>query len=31
MTYVLQSGVFDEDEVVAIMQDATREEAYNAE
>jgi len=28
--YVLQSGVFDEDEVVAIMRDATREEAYSA-
>lgn len=29
--YVLQSGVFDEEEVVAIMRDATREEAYVAE
>ena len=28
--YVLQSGVFDEAEVVAIMRDATREEAYSA-
>jgi hypothetical protein len=28
--YVLQSGVFDEDEVTAIMRDATREEAYSA-
>jgi cell division protein FtsB len=28
--YVLQSGVFDEEEVVAIMRDATREEAYSA-
>ncbi len=28
--YVLQSGVFDADEVVAIMRDATREEAYSA-
>jgi hypothetical protein len=26
--YVLQSGVFDDDEVTAIMRDATREEAY---
>ncbi len=29
--YVLQSGVFDEKEVLAIMTDATREEAYAAE
>jgi hypothetical protein len=28
--YVMQSGVFDADEVVAIMRDATREEAYSA-
>jgi Ribonuclease G/E len=28
--YVMQSGVFDEAEVVAIMRDATREEAYSA-
>lgn len=28
--YVLQSGVFDEAEVVEIMRDATREEAYRA-
>jgi hypothetical protein len=26
--YVLQSGVFDEAEVIEIMRDATREEAY---
>jgi hypothetical protein len=26
--YVLASGVFDEDEVIAIMRDATKEEAY---
>jgi len=29
--YVLQSGVFDEQEVLAIMTDATREEAYGTE
>jgi hypothetical protein len=29
--YVLQSGVFDGDEVNAIMRDATREEAYGVE
>jgi hypothetical protein len=29
--YVLQSGVFDESEVVEIMRDATREEAYGVE
>ncbi len=29
--YVLQSGVFDADEVVAIMRDGTREEAYGVE
>jgi cell division protein FtsB len=28
--YVLQSGVFDAEEVTAIMRDATREEAYSA-
>ncbi len=28
--YVMQSGVFDEAEVTAIMRDATREEAYSA-
>jgi hypothetical protein len=28
--YVMQSGVFDESEVVEIMRDATREEAYSA-
>jgi len=28
--YVMQSGVFDEAEVVEIMRDATREEAYSA-
>jgi len=29
--YVMQSGVFDGDEVTAIMRDATREEAYGVE
>jgi hypothetical protein len=29
--YVMQSGVFDEKEVLAIMTDATREEAYGTE
>jgi septal ring factor EnvC (AmiA/AmiB activator) len=29
--YVMQSGVFDDDEVTAIMRDATREEAYGVE
>ena len=29
--YVLQSGVFDEQEVLAIMTDATRDEAYGTE
>ena len=28
--YVLQSGLFEEDDVQAIMRDATKDEAYSA-